>query len=1367
MTFAETNEIGGTMRSVNIVLIFCLCCGFLGCDDPPPPPSKATHLGSRLELAAGDVWLTQTDTKKRLITGAMLPHRSTLNVGDGGRALIRLGTGTSVFLRSGTEATIDGDSFSLSKGEIWADIPAGNEKIGRFQAGDVTISAADAGIDIAMDGKGAQTVYVARGLAVVTAPWGRTEVQSGEKVQVKAKEKLHVEPVDFWEDWTGGMADRKLLAGVGGKGAGQLYGIDPHRPGSPPEPLQILSQSVRVLIRDGIAHTVVDQTFFNPTSDPLEGWYWFTVPEDASVERFALEVDGALVNGEMIERKQAREAYEEAVQSAFDPALLEWIDERTFRARIFPLPAAGQRRVVLAYSQLLPLADGVYRYVYPMVSDGKVSIQEFSLSVELGDEGRNYQMSTLQDARVEADKSRISMRRSGFVPKADFLLELKPNEPVPPLRAMRFAASEREADYVLLRYSPQVDWSALKKVPGDVVIVLDTSAGGDPSERQIRSDAAEAILRALSPTDRFAIVAADLKPQVVYPAKGLIAANEKNVSAGVEALSLVPSAGATDLGAMFSVALDLLHDAEQPALVYIGDGRPTVGETDSTALNERLRRALGDSKARLFTLAVGAEADHFLLSRLARTGGGRSFRISTSEQTVGEALRFVGMLKTPTITDLKIDAGSGLDQVFTTAAGKVSEGDEVILMARTHHDLPEKIKITGQLGQTAINESYDVNVSEGPRYGYIPILWAREYLNRLMGEGTDQMRGRIISLGLTYSLMTPFSSFLVLESEDAYLRQGIIRRQRHGFSSLTREEAQVQLAKAKEAVGFPLLLFGCSSSDEMEEAPMMASEMQLEKKALPPVAPAAQPEGNFAAASGSAPSPSPQSPARGERAPAESVVKQKARKMEAKRRTEQVDMLGGMGGGGEQGEPLAELSYDKDDERDMGKGQIIPTTNPYDTGTEDRSIFKKGICSDASRRSLAERRILWRARLSQVRDPHDLGRLFFEAGERCELPRWKARRVLLDMIEQQASSPESVRSLLEAFASFPQLQNYLRNRILRRTLDPDTTMGIHFPGSLDWSSIVAGLQALKDPNQQLAQLREILQKYPQDPIGRGHLVALLVKLDRKKEALAEAERLRREGLMSPHVLQILCDLQAEMGQVEQAKRTCSELVEFNEDDPRAREQLGDLFLRHGWYEAAYRQYLSLAAMLDDQPLSLLKLAAAAAGMGKIDEALRIERKVASGDGEPGVGDPRRIARLHSAAKLAIMLRQALDAADKEKAQVLERSLKRTQIFNGSSTIAILIWEDFDASLDFVTPNLSGIEKTQKAPHISEHVVSSQSGLAMLDLGATAGNDMPLRVELKTEDLGRDVPYLLCLLTWDGKQFTVSIEENRVQTSSNS
>ncbi|MCA9702008.1 MAG: hypothetical protein KC431_31085, partial [Myxococcales bacterium] len=208
----------------------------------------------------------------------------------------------------------------------------------------------------------------------------------------------------FWDDWTGGMASRSVGGRIGG-GSGALYAVDDAAPpGTPSLPLGISQQTVDVAIQDGLAETRVDQRFFNPSDRPVEGWYWFTIPDNAMLVGFELETDGRLIKGEIVERQQAVATYVAAKASDDNPALLEWIDERTVRARIFPVPAMGERRIVVRYQQLIGEDDGKLRYSYPLAGPGDreaPTIEEFSLAVELRDElARDYVISTLDEATV-------------------------------------------------------------------------------------------------------------------------------------------------------------------------------------------------------------------------------------------------------------------------------------------------------------------------------------------------------------------------------------------------------------------------------------------------------------------------------------------------------------------------------------------------------------------------------------------------------------------------------------------------------------------------------------------------------------------------------------------------------------------------------------------------------------------------------------------------------------------------------------------------------------------------------------------------------------------------------------------------------
>src|SRR5690606_33983344 len=68
-----------------------------------------------------------------------------------------------------------------------------------------------------------------------------------------------------------------------------------------------------------------------------------------------------------------------------DPALLEWQRGGRFELRIFPIPKRGSRRIVLAYTQTVPVAAGVRRYGYPLAYDpgGSTRVGRFSANVEV------------------------------------------------------------------------------------------------------------------------------------------------------------------------------------------------------------------------------------------------------------------------------------------------------------------------------------------------------------------------------------------------------------------------------------------------------------------------------------------------------------------------------------------------------------------------------------------------------------------------------------------------------------------------------------------------------------------------------------------------------------------------------------------------------------------------------------------------------------------------------------------------------------------------------------------------------------------------------------------------------------------------
>jgi Ca-activated chloride channel family protein len=265
-------------------------------------PEKAPAIQARLELAAGEVLVSSGQAEVRAVSGTALLANAKIRTEKGARALVRLPDGSVVFLRGQSALALHETSLELERGEYWLEAPPTEREPIVHQLGDVTVSAADAGLSIRREAD-TRVVYVARGMATLTAKSGRVEINAGEQGSVKAGEAPRVVPLSFWDDWTGGMADSSAGHALGA-GSGTIYGVDDGAPaGSGARRLEISRQAVHAVVREGLSETEVDQTFFNPAERPVEGWYWFTVPEHASITGFAVETDGVLVSGEFIEGK--------------------------------------------------------------------------------------------------------------------------------------------------------------------------------------------------------------------------------------------------------------------------------------------------------------------------------------------------------------------------------------------------------------------------------------------------------------------------------------------------------------------------------------------------------------------------------------------------------------------------------------------------------------------------------------------------------------------------------------------------------------------------------------------------------------------------------------------------------------------------------------------------------------------------------------------------------------------------------------------------------------------------------------------------------------------------------------------------------
>ena len=130
--------------------------------------------------------------------------------------------------------------------------------------------------------------------------------------------------------------------------------------------LTLSSLDVKVDIIGNIATTTYDMLFYNSSSRVLEGKLKFPLAENQEISRLALEMNGKLREAVVVEKELGRIAFEGIVRRGVDPALLEKGKGNTYNVRVYPIPANGYKRVVIAYEQELLYKDNAHYYHLPL-----------------------------------------------------------------------------------------------------------------------------------------------------------------------------------------------------------------------------------------------------------------------------------------------------------------------------------------------------------------------------------------------------------------------------------------------------------------------------------------------------------------------------------------------------------------------------------------------------------------------------------------------------------------------------------------------------------------------------------------------------------------------------------------------------------------------------------------------------------------------------------------------------------------------------------------------------------------------------------------------------------------------------------------
>jgi outer membrane lipoprotein-sorting protein len=553
-------------------------------------------------------------------------------------------------------------------------------------------------------------------------------------------------------------------------------------------PLTIGYHKVKVEIRDQIARTTIEESFVNRTKRRLEGIFHFPLPQDASISGFGMWINGELVEADVVEKQRAREIYETILRERRDPGLLEWTGGNIFKARVFPIEPHSEKRIKIVYTQVLPLRANQYRYSYALRSEMllKTPLRELSIDVLVNSALPLKKVESPTHAvRIEQTErsARVQFTAQEYSPTRDFELVCDIDGRASDVVTIPHRRGD-DGYFMMQLMPPAAEGNWQREVlpdgePLEVLLVCDTSGSMDKANRKTQAEFVASVLTSLGPDDRFNIAVCDADCKWLFEKP--VSPEDENVQGARTWLSERISLGWTDLDAAFESIQQRVR--KKSHVVYVGDGVVSARDVNAQDFAARVRRLYSKkSRGTFHAVSTGSSFESVVLKAIASLGRGSVRSIGSGQTPMSIALELLNEIAQPGLRDLNVEfRGVQVAAVYPEELPNLAAGTQQILIGRylpTGDDQAGEIVVSGTRGRETVTYSAKIPLKDAENgNSFVPRLWARAHLDHLLQQGSSTfIKDEIIGLSEEFHIITPYTSLLVLETDEDRERFGVKRR---------------------------------------------------------------------------------------------------------------------------------------------------------------------------------------------------------------------------------------------------------------------------------------------------------------------------------------------------------------------------------------------------------------------------------------------------------------------------------------------------------------------------------------------------------------------------------------------------------------
>ncbi|HOV74146.1 MAG TPA: VIT and VWA domain-containing protein [Candidatus Hydrogenedentes bacterium] len=588
---------------------------------------------------------------------------------------------------------------------------------------------------------------------------------------------------------------------------GGLYAMD--RDNRPLGACPLQHTNVAADIAGFIARVTVTQQFGNTFTTPIEAVYTFPLPENAAVDRMTMHIGDRVIKGIVKPRGEARRMYDAARQAGKTASLLDQDRPNIFTQSVANILPGDRIEIEISYVERLPFRDGQYTFAYPMVvgpryipgssapnslegrvagttqvpdasritppvtPEGTRAGHDISVKVNI-DAGLPIQdvQSELHEVDIERpapQQAVVQLRARKDIPNRDFILRYAVS--APDVRDAVLAHGGANGGFFMLFLQPPERVAPEQATPKEMIFVIDCSGSmsGFPIEKA--KETMKRCIEQMNPHDTFNLISFAGGTGYCFP--NVVPNTDGNRAAALRYLERLQGGGGTEMMPAILAALGGPRDPERLRTVcfmtdgFIGNDMEILGAIKDNA-----------NQARVFAFGIGNGVNRFLIEGMARTGRGAA-EIVTLESKSDEAVRrFHERIHSPVLTDITVNLnGAPLYDIHPSpdAIPDLFAAEPLVLCGRYDGPAHGTVVLRGRTSAGPFERAISLELPrEAPEHDMLAPLWARAHVDALMNDdwrGMQQGRPRpdieqaITDLGVTFCIMTPFTSFVAVEEK--------------------------------------------------------------------------------------------------------------------------------------------------------------------------------------------------------------------------------------------------------------------------------------------------------------------------------------------------------------------------------------------------------------------------------------------------------------------------------------------------------------------------------------------------------------------------------------------------------------------------